>query len=405
MPAPLSRRDAFRLGVAGLATGAFAPPAPAADTPNPDAPPPRTFLTPAKDFEDVSRGDPIPHTLKGKALEEARLTADTWRLEIIAEDKATVEKPLEGKTALDLPALLKLGETHGVKFLKAMQCNNIPRPLGQGLWEGVPLREVLKLCGAITNHRRLFYWGFHNDKPAQVFRSSLAINQVLDTPPGELPPFVAYKLNGEPIPLVRGGPVRMVVPWAHGFKSVKWLQKVVITNKYEANDTYAEQNNDPESYLKTAAYFDDDQPTVFAAGKAAVVRGTCMVGWPGLERVECWVRADAGTGGKLADGDPAWAKAEWQAAVIDPPPKDWGGGLPDGVLPKNVWGFGKDGKPKGWPLRYSVAHWSVVLKGLAAGKYELRVRTVDENGYAQPQPRANQRSGKNAVQCKLFEVK
>lgn len=197
----------------------------------------------------------------------------------------------------------------------------------------------------------------------------------------------------------------MVVPWAHGFKSVKWLQKIVLTNKYEANDTYAEQNNDPESYLKTAAYFDDDQPAVFAAGKAVLVRGTCMVGWPGLERVECWVRADAGTGGKLADGDPAWAKAEWQAALIDPPPADWGGGLPDGVLPKDVWGFGKDGKPKEWPLRYSVAHWSVVLKGLAAGNYELRVRTVDRNGFAQPQPRPNQRSGKNAVPCKLFEVK
>ena len=69
-----------------------------------------------------------------------------------------------------------------------------------------------------------YYWGFHNNDPKQMFRSSLAINQVLDTPPGELPPFVAYRLNGGPIPLERGGPVRMVVPWAHGFKSIKWLQ-------------------------------------------------------------------------------------------------------------------------------------------------------------------------------------
>ena len=65
---------------------------------------------------------------------------------------------------------------------------------------------------------------------------------------------VAYRLNGRDIPLVRGGPVRMVVPWAHGFKSIKWLQRVVLTNDYKANDTYALQNNDPESYLKTAAY-------------------------------------------------------------------------------------------------------------------------------------------------------
>ena len=193
---------------------------------------------------------------------KARLTPETWQLEVVAEDKAQIDKPLRlaDGTALDLPALLKLGEKHGVRFLKAMQCSNIALPLGQGLWEGVPLREVLRLCGRLRNSRRLFYWGYHNDDPAQMFRSSLAMNQVLDTPPGELPPFVAYKLNGGPIPLERGGPVRMVVPWAHGFKSIKWLQKIVLTNRYDNNDTYAEQNNDPESYLKTAAYFDDLKP-------------------------------------------------------------------------------------------------------------------------------------------------
>lgn len=407
MIGPLSRRDALRVAAAGLASasssgspGADAPGAPKSDLPL------RPFLTPGKDFGDVSRGDPVPHTLKGDALVKARLTPETWRLEIVAEDKAKVDKPLTlaDGTALDLPALLKLGERHGVRFLKAMQCNNIPRPLGQGLWEGVPLREVLKLCGALDNARRVFYWGYHNDKPEQMFRSSLAMGQVQDTPPGELPPFVAYRLNGGPIPLDRGGPVRMVVPWAHGFKSVKWLQRVVLTNGHEANDTYAKQNNDPESYLKTAAYFDELKEQTFPAGKPVVVRGTCMVGWPGLERVEFWLRPDVGAKGKLPADDPAWAAATWKPAVIDPPPTDWGGGLPDGVLPKDVWGFGPDGKPRDWPLRFSIAHWSLRLADLAPGAYELRVRTVDKNGFAQPEPRPGQRSGLNRVQCKLFAV-
>lgn len=396
MSEPLSRRDAFRLGVGGLVTGSVTGRV-TADDPKPQ---PRAFLTPAKDFEDVSRGNPIPHTLTGEALVKAGLTPETWRLDVAAEDKAKVEKPL----TLDLPALHKLGAKHAVRFLKAMQCNNIARPLGQGLWEGVPLRVVLQACGKLTDVRRLFYWGFHNDDPKQVFRSSLAVNQVLDAPPGELPPFLAYKLNGGPISLERGGPVRMLVPWAHGFKSVKWLQRVVLTNRYDANDTYAEQNNDPESYLKTAAYFDSTKEEKFAADTPVVVRGTAVVGWPGLERVEYWLRPDAGTGGKLAEDDPAWAKAEWQPGVIDPPPKDWGGGLPDGVLPKDVWGFTAAGTPMEWPLRYSVAYWTVTLPNLAPGKYELRVRTVDKNGFAQPEPRPGQRSGKNLVQCKLFSV-
>src|SRR5262245_57123269 len=227
----------------------------------------RPFLTEAAAFRDVSRGDPKPYTLKGDDLVKARLTPESWRLEIVPADKAELEKPrrLADGTALDLPALEGLVKTHGVKFLKAMQCLNIPQPLGQGLWEGVPLREVLKLVGKVKNVRRVYYEGFHNNDPKQLFQSSLGYNSVMETPPWDLCPFVAYRLNGEPLPLVRGGPVRIVVPWSHGFKSIKWLQRITLTNDYKANDTYAEQNNDPDSYLKTAAYLDGG-PDAYKAG-------------------------------------------------------------------------------------------------------------------------------------------
>ena len=390
MPLRLSRRDALFAGIAGSLAqrvGAEEP-----------AEPGRKFLTPATKFEDVSRGNPVPHSLTGQALVDAKLTPETWQLDVVAEDKATIAKPL----ALSFGDLVALGKTKAVRYLKAMQCNNIPQPLGQGLWEGVLLRDVLALGGAIDEARRLFYWGFHNNDPKQIFRSSLAMNQVLDAAPGDLPPFLAYKLNGEAIPLVRGGPVRMVVPWAHGFKSVKWLQKIVLTNKYDANDTYAIAGNDPESYHKTAAYFDSVKAEKFPAGKAIKIQGTAMVGLPGLERVEYWLRAD--TGAKLSPTDPAWKTAEWKPATIAPPPKDWSAELPAGYAPKSIWGFGPEGQPKEWPMRYSVAFWSVKLDDLKPGKYELRVRSVDKNGFAQPEPRDGKRSGKNQVPVKPFTV-
>jgi DMSO/TMAO reductase YedYZ molybdopterin-dependent catalytic subunit len=369
-------------------------------------PEPRTFLTRPEKFTDVSRGDPKPFKLEGEALVKARLTPETWRLEIVGEGDAKVEKPrkIEDNTALDFEALLALGKKHGVKFLKAMQCSNIAQPLGQGLWEGVPLREVLRLVGKYDGVRRVYYWGFHNNDPKQMFRSSMALNQALDCAPGELLPFLAYRLNGEPISLLRGGPVRLVMPWAHGFKSIKWLQNIVLTSDWKNNDTYAEQNNDPESYLKTAAYLDNDRAETFPADRPVVIRGTAMVGWPGLKRVEYWLRPDAGTHGKLADDDPAWQTAKWLPCAIEPPPTDWGGGLPDGVLPKDVWGFDERGKPREWPLRYSIALWSVTLESLKPGGYEFRVRTVDQNGVAQPEPRPYPRSGRNAIPVKQILV-
>src|SRR5438105_8225586 len=148
----------------------------------------RSYLTPAKEFRTVSRGDPRPDTLVGDALTAARLTPETWRLEIVAEAGAEVQRPrtIENGNAIDFAALVELGKSHGVRFLKAMQCLNIPQPLGQGLWEGVPLREVLKLAGKFSGVRRVYYWGFHNNDPKQLFRSSLSYTQVMEAPPWEL---------------------------------------------------------------------------------------------------------------------------------------------------------------------------------------------------------------------------
>ncbi len=370
------------------------------------AAPDRTFLTVPDQFRDVSRGDPKPHSLKGEALAAARLTPETWRLEIVSDGSAQLEKQfkLADNTAIDLPTLQELGKKHGVKFLKAMQCSNIAQPLGQGLWEGVPLRELVRLTGKMKDIRRLYFHGFHNNDAKQMFQSSICMNQVLETPPWDLPPLVAYQLNGQPIPLLRGGPVRMIVPWAHGFKSIKWLHKITITNNHQANDTYAGGNNDIDSYLKTMARIDDG-PEKFKQGDPIRLQGVAMAGLSGLKRVEYWLRPDAGTHGKIEDDDPAWKTAKWEPCAIEPPPADWGGALPDGVMPKDVWGFDpQTGKPKDWPLRYSWAIWSVTLKDIPAGMYEFRVRTIDLNGFAQPEPRPYQKSGQNTIQYKPILV-
>ena len=421
---PITRRDFVRT-TSALATSALAgglsSTAQAADAPGPASsktvPPkptgsasPHPFLTPAGKFRDVSRGDPKPHTLTGDALVQARLTPETWRLEITADEtpnpaikeRAGISKPLTfaDSTVLDLPALLELGRKHEVKFLKAMQCLNIPTPLGQGLWEGVPLREVLQLCGTMRNIRRIYYWGFHNNDPKQLFQSSLSYTQAMETPPGELPAFLAYRLNGDPIPLIRGGPVRMVVPWAYGFKSIKWLQRIVLTNDYKANDTYAEQNNDPESHLKTAAYL-DDLPAKFPAAQPVSVSGLVISGLSGLRRVEYSLsREDSKPGAPAADD-----AGQWNECRLEDPPADWSSVFPAGVNSRQVLGFDqKTGQPVTWPLRYSMVSWSASLAGLAPGKYAVRARAVDLNDFAQPEPRPNQKAGINALEVREFEV-
>ena len=418
-PEHFTRRDFLRIGTTGAAAlGALQGIESASSVHAADkaakAAFPHPILTPGEDFQDVSRGNPKPFTLAGDALVQARLTPETWRLEIVADpmmnelvkEPATIAKTLtlDDGSALDMAALLELGKKHGVKFLKAFQCLNIAAPLGQGLWEGVPLREVLRLCGAMRNVRRIYYSGFHNNDPKQLFQSSLSYTQAMETPPGELPAFLAYRLNGGPIPLKRGGPVRMVIPWAHGFKSIKWLQHIAVTNDFKANDTYANANNDPESHLKTAAYI-DRLAEKLTAGQPVFVSGLAICGLSGLKRVEHWLHRVEPGAAPVAQDDATWKAAKWIESAIEPPPADWSAVFPAGVSAKDVLGFDRDtGQPATWPLRYSMVSWSAKLKDLAPGKYEFRARAVDMNGFAQPEPRPMSKAGKNAVEVYRFEV-
>lgn len=412
-PTDLSRRQFVRhttLGLAGQVIASQASAASEAPSGNP------ALLTDAEDFYTVARGNPKPHSLEGDALKEARLTEDTWRLEISADtavdppdikETAEVENPLtiEAGTALNLPTLMALGEQHGVKYIKAMQCLNIAEPLGQGLWEGVPLSNVLRLCGTFTNVRRIYYRGFHNNDPKQIFQSSVSYTQAMETSPGDLPVFLAYRLNGRPIPPIRGGPVRMIVPWAHGFKSIKWLQQIFLTNDYRTNDTYALKNNDPESYLKTAAYVDSG-PDQVEAGKPVEVTGQVISGLSGVDRVEYFLRTNVPAEGKrFEDGSAELEAGPWKLCQILPPPSNWSNELPNGISTKEVLGFDpQTGKPLSWPLRYGMAFWRVMFRDLKPGRYELYARSVDRNGFAQPEPRSTRRSGKNMIQVRAFEV-
>jgi DMSO/TMAO reductase YedYZ molybdopterin-dependent catalytic subunit len=333
------------------------------------------------------------------------LTRDTWKLEIIPdpEHPPALRRPFrqEDGTALDFAALLALAEKHAVRFAKVMTCLNLGCPLGMGVWEGVPLRELIWRARPGDDVRRVFYYGYHNDDPQQMFRSSLPIGRVFEDP-FDLPPvIVCYKLNGHWLDSKRGGPVRIVVPEAYGFKSIKWLSHVVLTNHPFANDTYAGQGNDIDSPLKSFAAT-LSAPREIAADTPFPVTGYAQVGIGGLSKVQAWIQRDDG---KPVAGDPYLQNAPWRDAEILPPPDHWGGDLPDDSIPAGTQGFDASGRPKSWPIRLGKVHWAVLHPGLPAGEYVLRCRAVDEKGNGQPLPRPFQKSGHAAIERISLEVK
>lgn len=403
----LSRRFFLSCGVAGAVAGSMFPAIAADSIPaalSPAIEKLETYFTAPDAFGDVSRGNPIPHSLSEEKRKEVGLTRETWKLEVISDpdNPATLGRSFTKKdgTAIDFPALLKLGEKHAVRFPKIMTCLNIGCPLGMGIWEGVPLRVLLWLAEPRENLRRVFYYGYHNDDPKQQFRSSLPVGRVLEDL-DDIPPIIAcYKLNGQWLSPERGGPVRVVVPEGYGFKCVKWLTHIVLSNLAHANDTYANWNNDIDSPLKTFAAT-LSVPANAKANQPIPITGYAQAGISGLSKVQVWV-SPAGKG--WAADDPYFTSAPWSDAHILPPPAKWGGQLAGDTVPKDTMGFDAAGKPKKWPIRLCKAHWAALLPGLSPGEYTLRCRTVDANEQAQPMPRPFKKSGRCDIEATKLTV-
>ena len=406
----LTRRHFLRLGMAGAATLGFSPSAISAEAQAPAAEIAQTlereepYFTSQDKFRDVSRGKPLPHSLSEEKRRKAGLTRETWKLEVLSDpdNPSTIRHPLARKsgTALDFNGLIELAEKKAVRFAKTMTCLNIGCPLGTGIWEGVPMREVIWLARPRENLRRVFYYGYHNDDPQQMFRSSLPIDRVLEDP-FDLPPVIlCYKLNGQWLNPERGGPVRVVVPEAYGFKSIKWLTHLVLTNLYHANDTYADGNNDVDSALKTFAAT-LSVPRQIKPGEPIPVTGYAQVGISGLSKVQVWIHPN---NTPWPDDDPYFLKAQWKNAQILPPPRHWGA-VSEGKIPAGTFGFDPaTGQPLTWPLRLAKIHWAALLPGLTAGKYTLRNRTIDAKGAAQPLPRPFRKSGHSDIESLEIEV-
>jgi DMSO/TMAO reductase YedYZ molybdopterin-dependent catalytic subunit len=404
----ITRRHFLTLGtVAGAAAGIGARRAWAAATDSAGAEQeeePPEYFTREEDFVNVGRGNPPPHELSLEKRRSIGLTRETWQLEVAPDPQSDpqLERPLtkENSSVVTWGQLMALAQNMAVRFTHVISCTNMPKPLGMGLWEGVPLRELIWLTRPRTNIRRVYYYGYHNNDPKQRFQSSLPVSRVLEELPGELPVILCYKLNGHWLTPKRGGPVRMIVPGVYGNKSVKWIQRVVLTNDPRQNDTYAEWNNDTDSVLKTCASF-RSVPKSVTAGRPVAFTGVAQVGMGGLSKVQYWVTLE----GTSVPEDPFFSTADWRDAMILPAPTHWGGGLPEGRLPEVPLQFDPGTqRPREWPIRGTIAFWRAEIGDLKPGKYVLRCRTIDARGVAQPMPRPFPKSGYNAIQKETLVV-
>ncbi len=87
------------------------------------------------------------------------------------------------------------------------------------LWKGVRLRDVLDRAGVQADARAVQFTSFDG-----VYTESLTLQQARRDDV-----LVAYELEGDPLSDAHGGPVRLYVAPMYGYKSLKWLDEIVLT--------------------------------------------------------------------------------------------------------------------------------------------------------------------------------
>lgn len=123
---------------------------------------------------------------------------------------------------------IKFAAGEPVSLLKTMQCSGDgpgARLAGNGVWTGIPLEDLIYACRPQADAVRIHV---HGD---DGFTAGLRMSD-LRRPDGRRA-LLALQLNGEPLPVERGGPFRLLIPNKFGFKNVKWPRRLVLSTEDE----------------------------------------------------------------------------------------------------------------------------------------------------------------------------
>jgi DMSO/TMAO reductase YedYZ molybdopterin-dependent catalytic subunit len=289
-----------------------------------------------------------------------KIDKNQWRLRVEGE----VEKPFE----INYDELSKL---ESKKVPVTLECAGNNRDflepkvkgvqwrlggVGNAEWTGVPLSILLDRAGVKSTAREIILEGTDRGKPDDPkspssefnFARSIPLEKARDV-------LLAYKMNDVDLPAENGFPVRALVPGWYAVASVKWLQRIIVTDRpfngyYQTLDysVWTRRGDMAElvalSEMQTKAEITKPaEGEIVPANSNVQVRGTAWTGAGEITKVE--LSADAGS---------TWNEAK----------------------------LAGESKPNAWRL------WEFNWKTPASsGKATLIARATDSKGQTQPTER------------------
>jgi len=154
-----------------------------------------------------------------------------------AKHRITISGSLERPLSLSLADLHKLD---AVEIAAVNQCSGNSRgffgprvaggqwqngAMGNAVWKGVRLKDVLDRAGLRADAKQVQFNGL--EKPTLPSTPDFKKSLNVDIARAENV-IIAYEMNGKPLPLLNGFPVRLVVPGYYSTYWVKMLSEIVV---------------------------------------------------------------------------------------------------------------------------------------------------------------------------------
>ncbi len=231
---------------------------------------------------------------------------------------------------------------------------------GNTLWSGVPVRDVVRLLGGVRGGMRYMTGTGGEAIPAGIDRNQIVVER--SVPWTELEnAILAWELNGRPLPLAHGGPLRLIIPGYYGVNNIKYIERLAFTPE----ETQANIQRSGYRVRAVGRKGDPTQPSMWQMNLKSFVTHPAGNGET-LRAGPLQVHGVAFTGGSpvqsvevSADGGRTWNRAQF---------------------------FGPDMGPYAW--RQFV--WPVVLQ---PGSYRFTSRAIAADGSVQPELRIENERG------------
>jgi DMSO/TMAO reductase YedYZ molybdopterin-dependent catalytic subunit len=270
-----------------------------------------------------------------------RIAVEDWRLHI----SGMVARP----AALSLADLKRFAKVEIESFIKCAGLPHDPtvntRSVSNAVWGGADLAQVLDAAG--LDPAATFLWATGPDHgsyarwSADRYRKDVPLDRVRRG--GVL---LAYEVNGEPLPVTHGFPLRLFIPGYYGANCVKWLCQLHAAMERAPGIFTRELYNDPvpgdAGRTMPVWQVPPEALIVSPADRATLGKGRIDIsGW-------CWGAVEIAAVDVSLDGGDSWAPAATER--------------------RRQWAWQK---------------FSAIGQ-LTAGTHRIMVRARDANGEAQP---------------------